>query len=308
MERVAITPRSFRNTPGAHLDLLERSDLHPRFSDRDRLLTEVEMIVLVEGCSALIVGTDPVSRAVMEAGRLRAVVKFGSGTDNIDLGTAKELKVAVETTAGANARSVAELTIALLLALARHVGFHDRVVKAGLWGKRRSGVELRGRRLGIVGLGAVGREVASIANCLGMDVVAYDPAVGDAEVSTMDLETLLSTSDAVSLHAPLTDDTRGLIDAGALKTMRRGAFLVSTARGGIVDEDALTDALASGALGGAALDVFDHEPPEASPLFAVDNFIASPHAGASTIEAVERAGSQAVRRVLRLLGLREPQS
>jgi phosphoglycerate dehydrogenase-like enzyme len=270
-------------------------------------MNEDEMIALVKGCSALIVGTDPVSRAVMEAGPLRAVVKFGSGTDNIDLDAAKELLIAVGTTAGANARSVAELTIALLLSLARHVGFHDLAVKAGRWEQRRSGVELRGRRLGIVGLGTVGREVANIAICLGMEVVAYDPEVSEAEVPTMELETLLSTSDAVSLHAPLTDETRGLIDAKALKAMRRGALLVSTARGGMVDEDALTDALVTGHLGGAALDVFQHEPPEASPLFSLDNFIASPHAGAATTEAVERAGSQAVREALKLLGLKEPE-
>ena len=306
MEHVAITPRSFRTTPGAHLDLLERCDLEPRFPDRGRRLNEDEMIALVSGCSALIVGIDPVSRAVIEAGPLRVVVKYGSGTDNIDLGAANALGAAVETTADINARSVAELTIALLLALTRHVGFHDRVVKAGRWGERRSGVELRGRCLGIVGLGAVGKEVASIANCLGMEVIAYDPFVTDAEVPINDLETVLSTSDAVSLHAPLTDETKGMIDAGALKAMRRGAFLVNTARGGLVDEDALADALASGHLSGAALDVFEREPPGESSLFSFDNFIASPHAGASTTEAIERTGTRAVREVLRLLGLQEP--
>jgi D-3-phosphoglycerate dehydrogenase len=280
---VAVTPRSFRQTPGEHLARLEALDV--RFPEQDRPLDEGEMIALVDGCAGLIVGVDPVTRRVLEAGPLRAVVKYGSGMDNIDIATAEGLGVKVSSTPGANARSVAELAIALLLALARDVGHHDRSVRAGSW-NRRTGIELAGKRLGLVGYGAVGRQVARIARGLDMDVVAHDPFVEEADVPLVSLEEVLEESDAVSLHLPLTAETRGLIDAHALGRMKAGAFLVNTARGGLVDEAALADALRRGWLAGAALDGFDAEPPAGSPLLALENVVLSPHAGAATIEAV----------------------
>jgi D-3-phosphoglycerate dehydrogenase / 2-oxoglutarate reductase len=297
---VAITPRSFRSTPGPHIDLLRATGLETRYPEQERPLTEDEMVELVEGCAGLVVGVDPVSRRVLEAGPLRAVVKYGSGTDNIDLAAADVLGVDVSSTPGANARSVAELVIGLLLALARHIAFHDRRVREGAW-ERRLGSELAGKRLGIVGYGKVGREVGRIARALGMEVVAYDPFVGEADVELLDLESLLASSDAVSLHVPLGESTRGLIGARELAAMRSGALLVNTARGGIVEERALADALASGLLAGAAIDTFVEEPPVGSPLLVLDNVVLSPHAGAATAEATHRAGVQAVHQLLRSL-------
>jgi D-3-phosphoglycerate dehydrogenase len=297
---VAITPRSFRQTPGQHLERLAASALEARFPEHERALTEEEMVALVRGCEGLIVGVDPVSGAVLEAGPLRVVVKYGSGLDNVDLAAAERLRVRVRSTPGTNARSVAELTVGLLLALARHVAFHDRGVRAGSW-TRRSGIELNGRRLGLVGYGAVAREVARIARGFGMEVVAVDPFVEEAEVELVDLETLLATCHAVSVHVPLDETTRNLIDAPALARMLPGALLVNTARGGIVDEAALAEALASGRLGGAALDVFVEEPPARSPLLELDNVVVSPHAGAATTEAVERTAGAALDELLRLL-------
>lgn len=296
MTAVAVTPRSFRQTPGEHLARLDGLDV--RYPDQDRALDEAEMVELVRGCAGLIVGVDPVTRPVLEAGPLRVVVKYGSGLDNIDVAAARDLNVALSSTPGANARSVAELAIALLLALARHVAVHDRAVRGGSW-SRRTGSELAGKRLGVVGYGAVGREVARIARGLDMEVVAHDPLVSDAEVPLVPLAELLAESDAVSLHLPLTEETRGLVDADALAAMPPGALLVNTARGGIVDEAALADALASGRLGGAALDTFAEEPPAASPLLALDNVVLSPHAGAATVEAVRRTADQAVEQLLR---------
>jgi phosphoglycerate dehydrogenase-like enzyme len=211
----------------------------------------------------------------------------------VDLDAARRLGVSVSSTGGANARSVAELAIALLLALARSVPHHDRSVRTGTWA-RRTGIELAGKRLGIVGYGAVGREVSRIAQALGMHVVAHDPFVAEADVSLLDLDELLATSDAVSLHVPLDNTTRGLIDAAALGKMRPGALLVNTARGDIIDEAALADSLTSGALGGAALDTFSREPPAGSPLLALETFIASPHAGSATTEAIRRMAVEAV--------------
>ncbi len=297
MSAVAVTARAFRQVPGEHHDLLRAAGLQARFPDVDRPLEERELVDLVRGCWGLIVGLDPVTAAVLDAGPLRVVVRFGSGTDNIDLAAAGQRGAKVASTPGANARSVAELTIGLLLALARHLVLHDREVRSGAW-SRHTGIELAGRRLGIVGYGAVGRQVAAIARAIGMEVVASDPFVREADVPLVDLKALLTSSDAVTLHAPLADDTRGMIGAAELARMRPHALLVNTSRGGLVDERALAETLAAGRIRGAAFDAFEREPPEASPLLALDNFIASPHAGAATVEAARRTGVAAVRELL----------
>jgi D-3-phosphoglycerate dehydrogenase / 2-oxoglutarate reductase len=297
MSAVAVTARSFRQVPGEHQELLRAAGLPVRFAEADRPLDEEELVELVRGCWGLIVGVDPVTAAVLDAGPLRVVVRFGSGTDNIDLAAAWSRGVKVSSTPGANARSVAELTIGLLLALARHLVLHDREVRSGSW-SRHTGIELAGRRLGVVGYGAVGRQVAGIAGALGMEVVATDPAVREADVPLVELETLLASSDAVTLHLPLADETRGMIGAAQLGRMRPQALLINTSRGGLVDERALAQALAAGRLGGAAFDTFEREPPEVSPLLTLDNFIASPHAGAATVEATRRTGVAAVRELL----------
>ena len=297
MTAVAVTPRSFRQTPGEHLERLHAA-VDVRFPELERPLDEDEMVELVRGCAGLIVGVDPVTRRVLEAGPLRVVVKYGSGMDNIDAEAAEALGVRVSSTPGANARSVAELAIALLLSLARSVATHDRGVRAGSW-RRITGVELAGKRLGVVGYGAIGREVTRIARGLDMDVVAHDPLVEDADVALVPLAELLATSDAVSLHLPLTAETRGLVGRDELAAMKPTAFLLNTARGGLVDEDALADALRSGRLAGAALDGFAEEPLGDSSLRELDNVVLSPHAGAATVEAVLRTGSRAVDQLLR---------
>jgi phosphoglycerate dehydrogenase-like enzyme len=294
--KVAVTPRSLRQQPGAHLDRLQ-TELEVRFPDLDRPLDEDEMAELVRGCAGLIVGIDPVTARVLESGPLRVVVKYGSGMDNIDVGAARALGVKVSSTPGANARSVAELAIALLLALARNVARHDRSVRAGSW-RRLTGVELAGKQLGIVGYGAIGREVGRIARGLDLNVVAHDPFLAEADVALVPLDELYTESDAVSLHLPLTDETRGLVGERELEAMKPTAFLINTARGGLVDEAALAEALRSGRLGGAALDGFEVEPLDDSPLRQLDNVVLSPHAGASTHEAVLRTAAQAVDRLL----------
>jgi phosphoglycerate dehydrogenase-like enzyme len=299
MTTVAVTPRSFRQTPGPHLDRL-RGQLDVRFPDLDRPLDEGEMVELVRGCAGLIVGVDPVTRRVLEAGPLRVVVKYGSGVDNIDVDAARALDVQVSSTPGANARSVAELAIALLLTLARNVALHDRRVRAGSW-RRMTGVELAGKQLGIVGYGAIGREVARIARGLDMKVAAHDPLLDEADVPLIELDEIYATSDAVSLHLPLTEETRGLIGARELAAMKPGSFLVNTARGGLVDEAALAEALRTGGLAGAALDGFEGEPLGESPLRELDNVVLSPHAGASTHEAVLRTAARAVDQLLAAL-------
>ena len=297
MTSVAVTPRSFRQTPGDHLNRLAEA-VDVRLPALERPLDEEEMVELVAGCDGLIVGVDPVSRRVMEAGPLRVVVKYGSGMDNIDLDAAEALDVTVSSTPGANSRSVAELAIGLLLALARNVATHDRSVREGSW-RRITGVELAGKRLGLVGYGAIGREVARIASGLDMEVVAHDPLIEHADVPLVPLFELITTSDAVSLHLPLTPETRGLVGADELAAMKPTAFLINTARGGLVDEGALAEALSSGRLAGAALDGFDEEPLGRSPLRELENVVLSPHAGAATVDAVRRAATRAVDQLLR---------
>jgi D-3-phosphoglycerate dehydrogenase / 2-oxoglutarate reductase len=294
MRPVAVSPRGFRQTPGEHLDLLAAHGFDPRYPDVDRTLSEDEMVGLVSGCWGLIVGVDPVTARVLDAGPLRAVVKYGVGLDNIDLDAAGDRRVEVRATPGTNARSVAELTMGLMLSLARRVHEQDRLARSGEW-TRRTGVELRGRHLGIVGLGAVGSQVAELAGCFGMDVVAHDPGRQDAGVPLVTMEELLETSDVVSLHCPLTDETRGLVGSSALARMPEGSFLVNTARPGLVDEGALEDALRRGRLAGAALDDLGHEPPTASPLLGLDEVVVTPHAGAATREAAVRTGVAAVK-------------
>jgi phosphoglycerate dehydrogenase-like enzyme len=297
MTRVAVTPRSFRQAPGEHLDRL-RAEVDVSFPDVDRPLDEDEMVELVRGCAGLIVGVDPVSSLVLEAGPLRVVVKYGSGMDNIDVPAAENLGVRVSSTPGANARSVAELAVGLLLSLARNVVTHDRAVRGGSWG-RITGIELAGKRLGIVGYGAIGREVARIAHGLEMEVVAHDPLVDDADVPLVPLEEVYATCDAVSLHVPLTAETRGMVGVEELAAMKPTALLLNTARGGLVDEEALAEALRTGRLGGAALDGFAEEPLGDSPLRGLDNVVLSPHAGAATLDAVRRTATRAVDQLLR---------
>lgn len=306
MTTVAVTPRSFRATPGRHHDLLAEHGLRVRTPDLARHLDADEMCRLVDGCHGLIVGTDPVTGPVLDAGPLRAVVKYGSGTDNIDAAAARERGVAVADTRGHNARSVAELTIGLLLALARHIPRHDRRVRAGWW-RRETGTELAGRRLGLIGCGAVGREVVAVAGALGLEVVVHDPYVDAVEGAEMlGLDQLLRTADAVSLHAPLTDATRGLLGPDELDRLPEHALVVNTARGGLVDEVALAERLAGGRLAGAAFDSFAAEPPEDSPLVDLETFVSSPHAGAATTEAARRTGVAAVRALLDLLAADPP--
>jgi D-3-phosphoglycerate dehydrogenase / 2-oxoglutarate reductase len=293
VKRVAISPRSFRETPGEHLDLLVAHGFDPRYPQVGRRLTEPEMVELVAGCWGLIVGIDPVTSRVLDAGPLRAVVKYGAGVDNLDLKAAAARGVEVRATPGANARSVAELTVGLILSLTRRIPQHDRLARRGT-SSRWTGVELRGRRLGLIGLGAIGSEVAALAGCLGMEVVAHDPGRTEADVPLLGFEELLASSDVVSLHCPLTEETRGLIGPAEIDRMRQGAFLVNTARAGLVEEEALAEAVKGGRLAGAALDDVAHDPPQTSPLLHLEDVIVTPHAGAATREAAIRTGVAAV--------------
>lgn len=249
-------------------------------------------------------------RAVLEAGRprLRVVARAGAGVDNIDLGAAKELGIIVLNTPGANSVAAAEMALGLMLAAVRHIAPAHASVLAGEWRRGDfAGTELFGKTLGLAGFGRIARLVAARAQAFGMTVLAFDPFVSPdsaeaAGVRLVDFEALLAGSDIVSLHAALTDGTRHMIDARALGLMRPGAILVNAARGGLVDEAALAEALRAGRLRGAAVDVYGAEPPgPGHPLIGLPNVLHTPHLGASTAEASANVSIEAADGVLAAL-------
>lgn len=264
----------------------------------------------LRGVHALVVrSATKVDAAALEgADSLRVIGRAGIGVDNVDVPAASRRGIVVMNTPSGNAVTTAEHAIALMMALARRLPQAHASVKAGRWTKTGlRGVELCGKTLGVVGLGNIGRLVVERALGLRMQAIAHDPylpedVAGRLGIRCVPLDELLRTADVVSLHVPLTPRTRNLLDAGALALMKPGALLINTARGGIVDEAALHDALASGRLGGAALDVFASEPPAGSPLLGLDNVVLTPHLGASTEEAQERVAVEIARQVVEFLG------
>ncbi|HEY7841945.1 MAG TPA: phosphoglycerate dehydrogenase [Gammaproteobacteria bacterium] len=243
---------------------------------------------------------------------LQVIGRAGIGVDNIDVARATERGIAVLNTPDANATTTAELTLAHIMSLSRSLPQADRSVRAGEW-KRSDfmGAELAHKRLGVVGYGTIGRIVAARARALEMQVAAHDPFVTDevfasTGVESMDIDELVTVSDYLTLHCPLNDKTRGILNAARIASMKPGARLINCARGGLVDERALHEALASGRLGGAALDVFEHEPPAGSPLLKLDNVVVTPHLGASTHEAQAAAGREIARQVAVYLRTGEP--
>ncbi len=257
--------------------------------------------------AVLMRGNPPFTRRVIEAGtKLRVIAKHGAGVDSVDLTAATERGIAVMTAGAANADAVAELTLALMLALARELPRLDRGVKRGLWERPNfQGREFRGRTVGIVGYGQIGRRVAQLALAFGTRVVVHSRSpIADAqgaEVET-ELDALLRRVDVLSLHCPLTEQTRGMIGARELRSMKPGAVLVNTARGALVDEIALAQALNSGQLAGAGLDTYAAEPPAADyPLFALDNVLCTPHIAGATQESLARVGAVAAVNIIRHL-------
>jgi D-3-phosphoglycerate dehydrogenase len=256
-------------------------------------LTEAELVDLVPGFEAIVVRSETkITEPVLQAGReLRVVGRAGVGVDNIDVEAATRRGILVVNAPRGNIIAAAEHSIGLLFAIARSIAQADASVRAGRWERSRfTGVEIRGKTLGIVGLGNIGSEVAKRAQGLEMDVIAFDPAVPEERaeqfnVALVSLDELLGRSDFISIHAPLVEATRGLIGAAQLARVKPGARLVNAARGGIVDEAALFAALSEGRLAAAAADVFEHEPLGDSPLLQLPNFVATPHIAASTAEA-----------------------
>jgi len=247
--------------------------------------------------------TKATAALLEKAPRLRVIGRAGVGVDNVDVEAATRRGILVMNTPGGNAVSVAEHTLALMLGLARAVPQANASTQAGRWEKSAfSGTEMRGKTLGLIGLGRVGTEVARRARALEMKVLAYDPyvtpaAAREVEVDLVPLDQLLQQSDVVSLHTSLSAATEKIIDAAAIAKMKKGARIVNCARGELIDEAALAEALRSGQLGGAAIDTFANEPPKNSPLLGLPNLIATPHIAGSTAEAQEEVGTAIAQQV-----------
>ena len=265
-----------------------------------------KLVAEIHEYDALIVrSATKVTREVIEAAsRLKVIGRAGVGLDNIDLVAAKEHGIEVINTPGATAISVAELALGLMLACARRIPQADRSVHAGRWEKKLfKGIELYGKTLGIIGIGKIGTELARRAAALGMKVIAYDPFVKSHEIAEMvDFDELLSRADVISLHLPLTDETRNMLSENEFAKMKDGVILVNAARGGIVDEDALAKALESGKVRCAALDVYAQEPIDPdSPLLKFENIVLTPHIGAQTLEGQRRAGIEIAQKIRNFL-------
>jgi phosphoglycerate dehydrogenase-like enzyme len=268
-----------------------------RFNDAGDALRGESLVTFLRGCEMAITALEPIDDALLrQLPELRVISKVGVGTDMIDFRALEQHNVRFALTPGTNARSVAELVVAFAICALRHLQSSGQELRDGAW-RQAKGRLLSDRTVGLVGFGAVGREVAELLGPFRCRIVAYDtrpPASPPTNVELVELDALLAESDVTSLHVPLTPETRNLIDAAAIARMPEGAILINTARGGLVDEAALHQALVDGHLAAACLDVFAVEPPEGSPLLELPNVIATSHIGGSTEEAILAMGRAAI--------------
>lgn len=270
-------------------------------------LEKEELLKIMPEIEVLIVrSATKVTADIIEAGtKLKIIGRAGTGLDNIDVKAAEGKGIKVINTPGANSISVAELTIGLMIACSRHIARGTIDLKNGKWTKKElEGHELFGRTVGIIGFGNIGREVAKRLLAFNMNILAYDPFVKetDMNVKMVDLDTLYKESDYVTIHVPLTPETKYLINKETISKMKDGVIIINAARGGIIDEAALYEALVNGKVYAAGLDVFEVEPPTdelRQKLLALPNVVATPHIGASTFEAQERVGMLLVERLIK---------
>lgn len=299
MTRVAVASRSFSKHPILRRELLER---YPdvTFNDEGRALKGEELIAFLRGHDKAITALERLTDAVFEAvPELKVIGKFGVGLDMIDLDAMRRRGVRLGWTGGSNRRSVSELAIAFMLQHLRNLPQCNDEVRAGQW-RVIKGHQLSDRTVGILGCGNVGKDLAVLLRAFGCRVLAHDlldfPEFYERhKIEPVSLEELLQRSDIVSVHLPLDDSTRNMLNAERLALMRPGALLVNLARGGIVDEEALKDMLLRGRLGGAAFDVFAEEPPTDLEFLRLPNVFATPHIGGSTEEGILAMGRAAIR-------------
>lgn len=309
-KKILITPKSFKNYKSRAYPLIEARGYEIIENNLGRTMTESEIIDYAkQDVVGIIIGVDPLSAAVLEQCKdLIAISKYGVGMDNIDLEKAKELGLKVKNALGTNTISVAELAISLMFSMARNIPKISVGVKNGSW-DRVIGCELTGKKLGLIGGGQIGKEVAKRARGLEMSVTIYDPYFNDDEFLSkyeitrcFNINEILSGSDFISLHVPVTNETKHMINDDAFSLMKPSTILINTSRGELVDEEALYKALNNAKINGAAQDVFSSEPPDKdNKLLKLDNFILTSHIGAFTNEAVEKMAMVSTCNLLEML-------
>lgn len=262
-------------------------------------MKEDELSQTIPPFEAIVVrsATKVTKKVIDSAENLKIIVRAGIGLDNIDVKSAEEKGIKVANTPTATSISVAELTLGLMLSLARRISYADRSMKEHRWEKKNlEGTELYGKTLGIFGYGRIGKEVAKRAKAFGMEIIAYDIVkISDPDVKQVEKEELLKNADYITIHVPLTEQTKGMIGKKEFETMKDGVHILNMARGGVVDEKALLEALNSGKVKGAGLDVFEKEPPEDFTLVDHPSVVCTPHIGAAAEEGQERAGFEVVK-------------
>ena len=308
--RILLTTTSFQDTPGKHHDLLAASGFEVVRARGP--LSEAQVLDLVKsggGFDGLLNGDDLITAKVIDAAlpRLKVIAKYGIGLDSIDVKYATSKKLPVLFTPGVNHTTVAEHTFGLMIALAKHFWPHLKSTKSGGW-KRITGTELFGKTIAVLGVGRIGKEVIKRAHAFDMKTVGYDRHPDLAFAATMgvkfahSIEEAVKHADVISLHMNLSDDNRGFINKAFISGLKKGAVIINTARGGLVNEADVAEACKSGALGGYGTDVLDQEPQVAPhPFMEVDNIIVTPHVGSRTFESVERQALRAVTNIVEYL-------
>ncbi len=310
--KILVTPTSFKKAENAAARaMLEAFADEIVYNETGIPLQGDALLGHLQGVDGYIAGLDYITEAVVEKmpESVKCISRYGIGYDRVDVKACSKKGVKVTNTPGANATAVCELAFGLMLCAARDIPRLHRAVEAGDW-PRSTGCELAGKTLGIVGLGAIGKKLALRALAFEMKVAAYDPYFDEEfalahGIKKLELDELLKSSDVISLHVPLADATRHIINAERIASMKKGAIIINTARGGLIDEAACAEALVAGKLGGLGLDAFEQEPLLESPLKGLPNVIFTPHTGAQTAEAVSNMGVMAVQNLIDVLSGKE---
>lgn len=285
----------------AAIDYLQQAGCKLLFLHSENKQAEVELLARTQPIDAILSRTYKITHdLISHCPSLKVIARHGIGYDNVDISAASERGIPVLVTPGTNAQGVAELCLGLLLACARQIPQSHAAVRQGLWPRAGQGKELYGKTLGLVGLGRIAQHVALLANALGMRVLAYDPFVTDSPYTlTATLDELLAQSDVVSLHCPAQENGHPLFTSSTFARMKPGSILINTARGQLIDEAALAEAITSGQLYAAGLDTLATEPPASNhPFFALDRIVLSPHLGGSTDQSLERTAMMAAQNLL----------
>lgn len=305
--KVLVTPRSFGKLDTTPIEILENNDIEVIRNPYGRILTKEEMKEWVQEVDGIIIGVDPMDKEVIDsAPHLKAIAKYGVGTDNIDLNYAQEKNIPVTITQGANADAVAEFTIALMLSVARKVVQIDKECRKSNWNKITT-IDMNQKTLGLIGMGQIGKTVVKRLSGFEMNVLAYDlqqdeKFATDYDVTYVEhMEDVLKQADFISIHLPLNEHTKDIIDERAFNIMKPEAVIVNTARGGLINEDALLKAVSKRQIWGAGIDVFEEEPPSNKKLLAEENIIIGSHCAASTNQAIINMGKMATENLIQSL-------